>query len=80
LTNFASWLCAQKKSDVDFYAVQLMMQYLSGVKETLYTNNKLWMIWHGHDTRNGWYCHLCQGLEATAGVTKVLLLLHFNRS
>jgi len=67
LTNFAAWLCVQTKSDGDFYAAQTMTQYLSGVKETILSQNKSWMIWHGHDTRNGWYCRLRRGLEATAG-------------
>jgi hypothetical protein len=55
------------KSDGDFYAAQTMTQFLSGVKETILSHNRSWMIWHGLDTRNGWYCHLHCGLEATAG-------------
>jgi hypothetical protein len=43
------------------------MQYLSGVKETLLSENRCWMIWFGHDARNGWYCRLRRGLEGTVG-------------
>lgn len=60
--NFAAWLYVQTKSDRYFYIGQSMMQYLSGVKETLYSKNGMWLIWCGHDTRNGWYCHLHHGL------------------
>jgi hypothetical protein len=44
-----------------------MTQYLSGVKETILSQNKYWPIWFGHDNRNGWYGKLCHGLETKAG-------------
>jgi hypothetical protein len=67
LSNFAAWMCNLKKSGGDYYAAKTLMQYLSGVKETLLSENRLWMIWFGHDTRSGWYCRLCRGLEGTVG-------------
>jgi len=67
LSNFASWLCLQRKNDGDYFAPRSLTQYLSGVKETILSENKYWHIWIGHDARNGWYGKIRRGLESTAG-------------
>ena len=67
LSNFAAWMCNLKKSDGDYYASKTLKRYLSGVKETHLIEKRLWVIRFGHDTRNGWFCRLCRGLEGTVG-------------
>jgi len=67
LSNFAGWLCIQKKSDGDYFAPQTMTQYLSGVKETILSKNKYWPVWFGHDNRNSWYGKLRRGSGTKAG-------------
>jgi len=67
LSNFAGWLCLQRKNDGDYFAPRSLTQYLSGVKETILSQNKYWHIWIGHDGRNGWYGKIRRGLESTAG-------------
>jgi len=67
LSDFAGWLCIQKKSDGDYFAPQTMTQYLSGVKETILCKNKYWPVWFGHDNRNSWYGKLRRGSGTKAG-------------
>ena len=45
LSDFAGWLCRQRKSDGDYFAPRTMTQYLSGVKETILSQNKYWHVW-----------------------------------
>jgi hypothetical protein len=41
LSDFAGWLCIQKKSYGDYFAPQTMTQYLSGVKEINYARTSI---------------------------------------